>query len=212
MVEVPDDEHDMLPSSEDVAEALAYEVGGTVARRWLTDAEIEAMHAESLCRLAEAQQAAAEAVITIPYSEYGALLQDARSWRKYRAPEWVAFREWLADYEHALRIRQASHDIRDHFAAWGHGEGGGDVVGYEELRHRRATPAWVYPCTGVDHCTVCGQRLRTCRQYVTYENEHPARPFDPRCPSHEPGNEKPQYCLEHRPDPAGDAKVPEVAA
>lgn len=36
---------------------------------------------------------------------------DARSWRKYWLPEWIAFRERLAEREHAERIRRASWDV-----------------------------------------------------------------------------------------------------
>jgi hypothetical protein len=38
---------------------------------------------------------------------------DARSWRKHMSPEWVAYREQQLDREVALRIRQASYDVRD---------------------------------------------------------------------------------------------------
>jgi hypothetical protein len=38
---------------------------------------------------------------------------DARSWRRYWSPQWVAYREHVAEVDHALRIRQASHDVSD---------------------------------------------------------------------------------------------------
>lgn len=36
---------------------------------------------------------------------------EARSWRRYWSPAWVAYRAWLLDYEVAQRIRQASYDV-----------------------------------------------------------------------------------------------------
>lgn len=38
---------------------------------------------------------------------------EARSWRRYWQPEWVASRERMADWDHEQRIRQASYDVSD---------------------------------------------------------------------------------------------------
>jgi hypothetical protein len=151
--------------------------------------------------------------VVLTREQYTHLWVGDESWRRWwDDPRYV---EDAVNREISARFKQTSLDICRSIRA--NQVARGDLANrytwtdigpsFAELEVYRSISAWTYPCVGVDRCAECDVLLRHCKIVIT-EYQPLAAGERAHCERHRPGQEKPTWCMEHRPADTngGDAR------